>query len=151
MCDSLFYQFMIGLATIVTMWPVFIVLHGLNIKSFELPKNQTECISVLIPMMMDLVGAALLYSGISLTSALLVTMASPFAIPLTYFVDIVFRNEKHFGVMTTCGTLLIIVGFIFVEIPFRNLKLNCCKQILKKENRKDHKSTRKETIQLYQL
>lgn len=115
--DSLFYQFMVGWITIVTMWPFFILLDELGIETFELPHNRDEWISVLLPMSLDLVFAALFYSGISLTNALFMSMASLFVIPMTYLADFLFRHDSNFGSMTIIGTLLIVFGFVFVEIP----------------------------------
>ena len=115
--DSMFLQFLMGVINTITMWPIIVLLNGVNVEKFEVPSNGNEWLSVMAGILLDLVFTGAYFSGISLTSALFMGMASLLVVPMTYLVDVLYHNDT-INYITIIASLLIVIGFVFVEIPF---------------------------------
>ncbi|KAJ3126305.1 hypothetical protein HK098_007688 [Nowakowskiella sp. JEL0407] len=120
---STFFSFhltgLIGLMSLVILWPVFIVLHVLRLEEFEPPMISFENLPLILCIAIN-VGFGLTYN---VTFNLLVAIAGPvfasigimLTIPLLVFVDWIFTGTFASVGMVT-GSLAILIGFCGMSI-----------------------------------
>ena len=119
--DTLLLQFFMGVTALLFFWPFIILFNYTNIENFQLPDNQTEWLSILIPLFLDLTFIASLYASISLLNCVIVGMAQLLTIPASFIADMMI----HGYIMTlsqVLGSICIIIGFVLMEV-------NVCQKI----------------------
>ena len=119
--DTLLLQFFMGITALVFFWPFIILFDYTNIEHFELPSNEAQWLSILIPLFLDLTFIASLYAAISLLNCVIVGMAQLLTIPASFIADMII----HGYIMTlsqVVGSLCIIIGFVLMEV-------NVCQKI----------------------
>eukprot|EP01084_Bolivina_argentea_P248386 415464_1 len=114
--SKLLMQGIMGILCFLTLWPGMFVLDWTQIEVFELPKTQTDMLSIVLPSIMDTVYAGAFIIGISLTNPVFMAVCQLLVIPITFLYDVIFNGLKitYMGVL---GTLFILVGFLLMELP----------------------------------
>jgi len=101
---------LMGVVTVLALWPGLVVLHALRIEKMEAPpKDDWPMIGFI--SMLYLFHNACSIIGIALTSPLTVGVVKALAIPLTFLADLL-RKRHHPTSMEIFGAGLIVCGFI---------------------------------------
>ena len=114
--DTLYFQFMMGIWTIFTMWPFFFLFDWTGIETFVWPNGRDEWLSVILPIGLDIIFTAAFFTGISLTNAVIVAMGTLLVIPVTFFADVIWHGYT-ITLSAVIGSLLIFIGFLLMEVP----------------------------------
>ena len=114
--DTLYFQFMMGIWTIFSMWPFFLIFDWTGVEKFKWPNGSEEWLSVILPIVLDLIFTAAFFTGISLTNAVIVAMGTLLVIPVTFFADVIW-HDYTITLSAVIGSLLIFMGFLLMEVP----------------------------------
>jgi solute carrier family 35 protein F5 len=110
-------QSLIGIWTIVLMWPGFLILHYSGIEPFEQPPNSHVTFIIAMNMIMDAVFNILLLFGLALSSPLFVSVGTMLVMPATLVTDHIVNNVKINGGVI-CGCLLVALAFGLLNSHF---------------------------------
>lgn len=106
-----------GIFTLVTLWPVFLVLHYSGVEPLEWPSGPKGRMLALSAALDTLYNVALLF-GISVTSPLWMSVGTVLVVPATMIADFIVHNVTV-GAMAGGGIALILIGFVVMQLPFK--------------------------------
>ena len=118
--SKLLMEGMMGLSCLLTLWPGIIIVHYLQIETFELPKNKMDILSIIAPSFMDTIYIGSLVIGISFTNPVFMSISQLLVIPITFLYDVVF-NKLTVTSMAVAGTIFVFIGFLLMQIPIAKI------------------------------
>ncbi|XP_019851351.1 PREDICTED: uncharacterized transporter C405.03c-like [Amphimedon queenslandica] len=112
---------LMGIHTVLWMWPPLIVLHYSNVEPFHWPSKDI-LYQILYNTVLDVTFNASLFICVALSSPLFATVGTVTAIPASVIVDYI-RNRRSSFPLVYVGMMMIIVGFTgFVLSEFMHIK-----------------------------
>src|SRR5262249_32888263 len=105
---------LVGLMTVLLLWPVFIILHLTGIETFELPPDRRVTMIVLVNSMTSLVSDFCWAYAMLFTSPLLFTFGLSLTIPLSLIGQIVL-DQQYSSALYWIGACVVLVSFIFIN------------------------------------
>eukprot|EP01083_Nonionella_stella_P023824 65890_1 len=111
--SKLFMQGMIGLLTILTLWPGILILNAANIEPFKVP-NKSDLTDMALLCVMDTVYSGAIMVGISATNPVFMAITQLFVIPLTLSYDVLI-NGLTMTFLSVLGGIFIVGSFIVME------------------------------------
>uniref|UniRef100_H2ZHN4 Solute carrier family 35 member F5 n=1 Tax=Ciona savignyi TaxID=51511 RepID=H2ZHN4_CIOSA len=108
----MFFGF-VGMFSFTLLWPGMVALHYTGVEKFELP-DRTSILLVVVNGLVGTVLSELMWLwGCLLTSSLIATMSLSLTIPLSIFLDIVFRKVE-FSWLFYMGVAPVFLAFLAV-------------------------------------
>lgn len=114
----LFFAF-VGIFCFVSLWPIIIVLHVMEIETFVIPKDSHILCLLLINMFITFISDFCWCKAVLLTSPLTVTVGLSLTIPLAMVGDWVFR-QFSFNWVYVFGAAIVTIGFLIINQDEKN-------------------------------
>ncbi|EIW86609.1 hypothetical protein CONPUDRAFT_115118 [Coniophora puteana RWD-64-598 SS2] len=108
---QLFFGF-VGLASVLTCWPVGIILHLTGIETFQWPSASGAVVAILFNMFITFSSDFLYAIAVLKTTPLVVTVGLSLTIPLAVFGD--FFLHELAPIQVLAGALLVLVAFVII-------------------------------------
>ena len=105
---------LVGLMSVLLLWPVFIILHLTGIETFELPPDRRVTMIVLVNSMTSLVSDFCWAYAMLFTSPLLVTVGLSLTIPLSLIGQMVL-DQQYSSALYWIGACVVLLSFIFIN------------------------------------
>lgn len=105
---------LVGLMTVLLLWPVFIILHFTGIETFELPPDSRVTMIVLLNSATSLVSDFCWAYALLFTSPLLVTVGLSLTIPLSLVGQMVL-DHQYSSALYWIGACVVLLSFIFIN------------------------------------
>ena len=105
---------LVGLITVLLLWPVFFILHFTGIETFELPPDSRVTMIVLLNSTTSLVSDFCWAYALLFTSPLLVTVGLSLTIPLSLVGQMVL-DHQYSSVLYWIGACIVLFSFIFIN------------------------------------
>ena len=122
--DTLLLQSIMGLETLLIWWVLFFIWQWTGLESFELPSTKKQVVSIVFTSIMDLLYNGAYFVGITLLNAFLMAMSSLLVIPISFIaLAIIYSDDPT--VLGILGAIMIFIGFILLELPFKKI-FPCC-------------------------
>ena len=122
--DTLLFQILLGLNTLLFTWIFFIIFAYLDIESFELPSNMEDITFIIFTASMDLLYQLSYFIGITLLNVFIMTMSSLLVIPISY-IAVLLIFQDNFSILSIVGSILVFIGFLLLEASLKKLKRIC--------------------------
>ncbi|CCF59867.1 hypothetical protein KAFR_0I00860 [Kazachstania africana CBS 2517] len=111
---KLFFGF-IGIFSLVTFWPVLLLLHVTKIEILQFPSNTKILSIVILNCSIAFISDICWAKAILLTNPLIVTMGLSFTIPFAILGDFLFKGNSNFNQIYLIGATLILTSFFFIN------------------------------------
>jgi solute carrier family 35 protein F5 len=105
---------LVGLMTVLLLWPVFIILHLTGIETFELPPDRRVTLIILLNSTTSLVSDFCWAYAMLYTSPLLVTVGLSLTIPLSLIGQMVL-DHQYSSPLYWIGACVVLLSFIFIN------------------------------------
>eukprot|EP01083_Nonionella_stella_P001941 5584_1 len=125
LADNFLLMSGMGLFLFTCFWPGFIVLHYTGAEKFSLPTTYNEIMTCLIPVCLDAVYTASYMAGVTLGGTVFMSLGALAVIPISFIAD-VWLHGLDVTMLAVCGSLLIFISFIVIEIPTSKVIKCCC-------------------------
>lgn len=113
---------LIGLFTLLLLWPVFFALHSSGVEPFVWPVLASKWRLLAINAALDSCFNTSLLMGILLSSPLVISVGAMLVVPVSIIVDFLFHGTL-LGPISWVGVGLIVAGFVVLKLPSQQL---CC-------------------------
>ncbi|KAI7864814.1 hypothetical protein BDF14DRAFT_1731481 [Spinellus fusiger] len=111
---SLFFGY-VGLFNFTIVWPIFFLLHWLNIETFQLPLNARLWAMVLVNAFVgSFLADYLWFLALFMTSPMVVTLGGSLTMPLALIGDFIFHHEIP-SLQYGFGAVLVLAGFFIIN------------------------------------
>ncbi|CCF57542.1 hypothetical protein KAFR_0C05510 [Kazachstania africana CBS 2517] len=110
---KIFFGF-VGLFTLIFLWPSIILLHFLNIETFEIPRDPRILCIVGLNCIITFISDFCWAKAMLLTSPLTVTVGLSITIPVAMFGDFIFKH-KSMPFLYLIGASLILGSFYLIN------------------------------------
>ena len=124
--DTLLLQGIMGLETLLIWWIMFFIWDYTKLEPFEIPSEKKQIISIVFTAVVDLFYNLAYFMGITLLNAFLMAMSSLLVIPISFIALVIIYSDKP-TVLGILGAILIFVGFVLLELPFKKIS-PCCRR-----------------------
>lgn len=127
----------IGLGTLLTMWPVFFALNAVESGPFSEPfvlPNRYQTTMLIVNGFLDSWYYMLLVYGIAITNPVFMSVGVMMVVPTSFVVDF-FLHHTVLTVNGWIGVVLVATGFVLLQVttPFRVLEQTTRVSILRKK------------------
>jgi drug/metabolite transporter (DMT)-like permease len=117
----------IGVATLLTQWPLFFVAHATGLERFEWPPPQGKARLVALNMGLDAIYNLSLLWGISTSSAFAMQLASTLVVPAGILADWVLHGVLP-SALGAAGALLVLLAVAALEAPLEEAAGAACRR-----------------------
>ncbi len=118
----------VGLFVFAFAWPIVPLLHVAGVELFELPSRRALLLIAVNAMIRSVLSDYLWAKSVVLTSAVVGTVALSLTVPLSLAFEVMFKG-KHITQMYALGVVLVLCGFVVVNVDLRRQKV-----VVPKEN-----------------
>ncbi|ODQ80636.1 hypothetical protein BABINDRAFT_160888 [Babjeviella inositovora NRRL Y-12698] len=111
---------LVGVATLLTCWPLIILAHYTGFETFALPPSTTVWLMLGVNGVFLVISDYCVALAMLLTSPVITSLSLTTAIPLTMICDSVFFGVANGGMLYYLGICLIFSSFVLINVSSRD-------------------------------
>ena len=116
LADDFLLMFGMGIFVFLFFWPAFFILDAAGIENFEFPTSKSDIITVILPVILDIIFIGSYMLGITLSGPVLMSVGSLSIIPVSFIVD-VWLHGLEVTALAISGSFLIFCSFVLMQFP----------------------------------